>query len=416
MLDEAITDFLKAKKQDFLKKKIKADTSESDEIKFTQEANDKFSLENWLINSSSRARQLSLTSHPAKFVHPNARTSSIISTASRSSDGLLRSGNTKVDLDVFGNAAALDVEKFLRLELQDGKSILQHIENETDLIQQQFFTKNINFSSIREGFLLIKKSDVEQTSEKLKQVYFPVGNNYHLLSVLIPSGMIFKLKQRINELRFSDENKRLREEVKKISPESTKGKINEIFDLTSIGYGGTKPQNISTLNNQNGGVSFLLSSMPPTLKKRKVQLPKRSFFSDCLWAGLFKDDFIAFHEVLVDRRNNKGIRDKRDDIVLNSISRVKWLIEQVRNVGSRWSDSKTYSDLEDWEKIWLDEKHLSIRSDVKQNSDYLNKAQSHFANWFIGSYKQTVKDNKLLGNDDIEHIKDILKQEQELLA
>lgn len=120
--------------------------------------------------------------------------------------------------------------------------------------------------------------------------------------------------------------------------------------------------------------------------------------------------------MLIDRRNNIDIRDKRDDIVLNSISKVKWLINQIRDIGGNWSDSETYADLDHWEKIWLDEKYRSIRADKHQNNDYINKAQSYLANWFIGSYKQTIKDNKLLGNDDIDHIKEILKQEQELLA
>ncbi len=92
------------------------------------------------------------------------------------------------------------------------------------------------------------------------------------------------------------------------------------------------------------------------------------------------------------------------------------MLEQIRDTGSNWSDSETYDDLESWEKIWLDEKYLSIRGDDKYNNDYINKAQSYFANWFIGSYKQTLRYNKLLGNDDIDHIKDVLKQEQELLA
>jgi mannitol-1-phosphate/altronate dehydrogenase len=130
---------------------------------------------------------------------------------------------------------------------------------------------------------------------------------------------------------------------------------------------------------------------------------------------LFKDDLTAFHKVLEDRRNNINIRDKRDDIVINSISKARWLIEQIRNIGSKWSESATYNNLDNWQKVWLDEKYKNIRDDDKQNDDYLSKAQSHFANWFIGSYKQTIKDSKLLGNDDIDHIKDLLKQEQELL-
>lgn len=415
MLDKAITEFLDNKKQDYLKKHVKANTSDEDKLKFSQEAGEKFDLENWLIDASTRAKQLSLTSHPAKFVHPNAKASSIIVNAKKASDGLLRSGNIEVELDVFGNAAALDVEKFLRVELQDGKTVLQHLDENSDDIKKQFETKNTNHEEIRNGFMQIKHSDLEQTSEKLKQVYFPVEADYHLLSILNASGIIYKLKQRVNHLRFSEENKTLREELKKAKPAEIDGRITELYDLTSVGYGGTKPQNISTINNQNGGVSYLLNSMPPILEKRQTQPPKKDFFDDCLWAGLFSRDFKQFHKVLSWRKNNKEIRDMRDDIVLNSITKLKRLIENIREINTGWSDSETYDGLVFWQKIWLDNKYAEIREDKDHNQDYLSKAQSHFALWFIGNYKHVTKDNKLLGDDDSEQIKKILKEEQELL-
>ncbi|MDQ7003335.1 MAG: type I-F CRISPR-associated protein Csy1, partial [Ghiorsea sp.] len=124
VLDQAVLEFLDGKKQDFLKKHIKGSLSDEDKHSFLLEAEGKYNLESWLMDASKRAKQLSLTSHPAKFVHPNAKTSSVIALVKKESDGLLRSGNVDVQLDVFGNAAALDVEKFLRVRLQDGKTIL----------------------------------------------------------------------------------------------------------------------------------------------------------------------------------------------------------------------------------------------------------------------------------------------------
>jgi CRISPR-associated protein Csy1 len=226
---------------------------------------------------------------------------------------------------------------------------------------------------------------------------------------------MYKLKERINGLRFSEENKILREELKKSKPTEGTGKLTEIYGLTSIGFGGTKPQNISTLNNQNGGVSFLLSSMPPVLERRQTQPPKQNFFENCLWSGLFERDFDQFHKVLSWRKNNLEIRDMRDGIVLNSMTKLKRLIEKIRDIGVGWSESETYDDLPLWQKIWLDNKYVEIRNDKKQDEDYLTNAQSYFANWFIGNYKLSTKNNKLLGDDDIEQIKKILKEEQELL-
>lgn len=417
VLDKAITEFLDNKKADFLKKKIKVTTNEDEKLTFNQEVDDKFSLQNWLIDASNRASQLSITSHPAKFIHPNAKTTSIIADCQQKNDGLLRSGNVAVDLDVFGNAAALDVEKFLRIKLEDNKTILQHLENNTDYIQQQFNIKDIDTNVIRTNFLKIKTSSLDQTSDKLKQVYFPVDNDYHLLSILNPSGIIYKLKQKINDIRFSNENKTMREAPKLPAEElPAEGKKEDVKNLTAIGYGGTKPQNISTLNNRNGGESFLLSSMPPKLEKRKIQSPKTNFFDNCLWANLFQNEFKDFHQVLIWRKNNRDIRDKRDDIVVGSIIKAQRIIDNIRNIGIGWSNSTTYDDLDKWQKIWLDNKYQNIRDDDKQNQQYLEKAQSSFANWFIGNYKyKTIKDAKTLGSEDIDHIKTVLSQEKGLL-
>jgi hypothetical protein len=155
--------------------------------------------------------------------------------------------------------------------------------------------------------------------------------------------------------------------------------------------------------------------MPPILKKRKTQPPKTDFFDNCLWSGLFKEDFKDFHQVLISYKNNKPIKIKRDDIVLNSIFKVQRLIADIRNIGIGWSESKIYDKLDDWQKIWLDDKNQEIRADKKQNNRYLQQAQSGFANWFIGNYQASIDGGKTLGTDDINHIKDILNQEQELL-
>lgn len=55
-----------------------------------------------------------------------------------------------------------------------------------------------------------------RTDHLVKQVYFPVSEaNYHLLSILTPSGLITRLKQSIDVMRFSEETKQAKESRKK---------------------------------------------------------------------------------------------------------------------------------------------------------------------------------------------------------
>lgn len=220
MSDPAIQDFLNERKAMWLKKKINTRTSDEDKIALEQEANTLFTLAGWLPDAAKRAKQLSLVSHPGKFTHPSAKVSPIIASAERQADGYLRTGNVDVELDVFGNAAAMDVYKFLNLQLADGETVLQHLEEQTDTIVKLFKMPNVPYETLVSELLAIKQSDTEQvqTSGRLKQVYFPVdaeADEYHLLSTLTSSGMLYQLKERLNRMRFSEEAKAAPEAKKK---------------------------------------------------------------------------------------------------------------------------------------------------------------------------------------------------------
>lgn len=423
-------EYLDTKKQDFLKKKVKVNSTEKEIIAFNKEADDKFLMHNWLIDASNRAGQLSVTTHPPKFSHPDAKIDAIIAKCNQKNDGLLRSGNIKVGLDVVGNAASLDVNKFLHLELDNNLTILQNLEQNTDYIKTQFEIDN--FDEIRSNFLKIKKSGLTtKSSDKLKQIYFPVGDDYHLLSLLTPSAIVYKLKQRINEnfQPFSERNKQEKEKVERAvkDKKELKGDLNSIWNLTAIGYGGTKPQNISVLNNQNGGIAYLLSSMPPILQKRKTQPPKKDFFSNIWLNNYLKEDFKELHGILNNRQEELAIKRKiekenkpyrsiraiRDELIIpNIIFQIKKEIEKIREISDGWSDSSAYNKLPQWQKILLDNQYESIRDDNEQNHDFLNHARLELAIWFSKTYNKLFDKN--LGDIEIVHIKDVLKNEMEV--
>lgn len=414
-MDKKIVEYLEGKKIDFLKKKIKVNSSDADKLDFNNQASIKFSLKNWLIDSSNRASQLSLTTHPAKFSHPDAKINAIIANCNKANDGLLRSGNMQIDLDVVGNAACLDVDKFLHIKLDDNLTILQNLEQNTDYIKQQF--ANDNFDDIRNNFLKIKKSEaISKSSDKLKQIYFPIANDYHLLSLLTPSAILYKLKQRINDnlQPFSTKNKQTKkdiEEAVKNEKEFT-GVLENIWDLTAIGYGGTKPQNISVLNNKNRGVAYLLPSAPPILKKRKTQPPKKDFFKTNIYLGdWLKEDFNFLNKTL-SGRNNIKIRDKRDEIIINIMSQIKTEINKVRAISDGWSNSDTYNQLPKWQKILLDDIYLEIRDDKEQNHDFLDNTHLEFSKWFVKIYMELFKVN--IGDIEITHIEDVIEYEMEI--
>ena len=172
--------------------------------------------------------------------------------------------------------------------MQNGKSVLKNLEDKSDEVQQQFSLTTVSFDKLYSGLLAIKKDNSISlhTSGKIKQVYFPVDDGYHLLSILTASGIMFKLKERINNIRFSDQVKQAREAKRK--SELDEQGFSELYDLSVMGYGGAHPKNISVLNKDNHGETYLFQSLPPTLQKRTIHPPKKSFFSNTLYRFFFR--------------------------------------------------------------------------------------------------------------------------------
>lgn len=412
MLDPAIQDFLNDRKGIWLKEKIKNNTNDEEKTLLEQQALDQFSLATWLPDAAKRAKQLSVVSHPGKFSHPSAKISPIIANAGRRADGLLRSGNVDAGLDVLG-AGAMDVYKFLNLTLQDGLTILAHLENKTQEIEQQLTIPAVPYREIEAGLLGIRQDDGEgnKTSSRVKQVYFPVDGGYHLLSVLTPSNVMYKVKERINTMRFSDEAKDARE-AKKANKHHETG-LSEIYGLSVIGFGGANKQNISTLNNQNHGEAYLLPSLPPELSARSIQAPKSNFFSNTLWAKAYEEDFQKLHSLLSSERNNIHIRRQRDWISRHIIYQVVDRLWMVRYLDPGWSQSENYQQLPRHQKVWLDQFYLSERND---STDWLAAIKHDFARWFLTTY-QLILDKKSLsmGDEQLSYYKTILDECEEAL-
>ena len=414
MLDHAIEEFFSERKAGWLKSRLKAGLSDEEQAQLEQECEDKFALAHWLPDAAKRAGQLSMVSHHGKFSHPSAKTSCFVAQAERRSDGFLRTGNAEADLDVLGNAAAMDVFKFLSLTLADGQTVLAHLEAGSTAIRAQLSIHIADFEDLRAGFLAIKAtSDKTVTSSRVKQVYFPCDGDYHLLSVLTSPGLIFEMKRRIDALRFSDDAKAAREARRKNGPSETG--FDDVLNLTVIGYGGTKPQNISVLNSQNGGKAYLLPCLPPTLKRRDIRLPKRNFFGETVYPRLVAEPLQAYHRILKMDPNNYKIRDRRDVHIQEYIDQIidrMWAVRLAEDAG--WSARDTYAALPEYQKIWLEQARAKER---EEGDDWLDQLIQTMARWFVIAYEKLLgkKQRVLLGDGELLHVKQAIEKSQEAL-
>ena len=417
----SIEAFLNERKELWLKDRLKKAENETVIVELQQQANERFSVQEWLSDAAKRVSQLSMVSHPSKFSHPSAKTSSVIVQADYSVDGYLRSGNVNYSLDVFGNAAAMDVFKFLSVNLENGQTILDAFEQQNEDLKQFIQHSSLDFDALRLAFLVIKENDTSvKTDHLVKQVYFPVGGeNYHLLSLLTPSGLITKLKQNIDAIRFSDATKLAKEQRKKNELDDVG--YADIYDLTVTAYGGTQPQNVSVLNSQNARRAYLLSSAPPQFEKRKVKLPTKDFFAQCLYWKKFNHEFSILQKyVRSDLKEteqvvrNRHIRKKIRQTIRQIIYEILFIAFCIRRNQSGWSNKEYYQYLPLDQRIWLDEVHLEEREHQEEWRDEISRRT---AKWILDSYERFMSHSKMFSDLEIKEVKivvlEILEQDKE---
>ncbi len=407
MIDPAIEKFFEERKEGWLKKKTSSLTEDQMSEKI-RECEEIFLLENWLPNAAKRAGQMSIVTHHGKFSHPSSKITPIISNAKERLDGYLRSGNVHTERDALGNAAAMDVYKFLTLTMQDSRTLIDHILEDSPLAISLLTINSMDYQTLKRYFLEMISPQIKEvtTDSRVKQVYFPVRDGYHQLSILSNAGLISVLKERIKHLLYSDEIKELRE--KKRKKEYSDQEYLEIYDLTVIGYGGTKPQNISVLNNSNSGKFYLLPSWPPILKKRDIHFPKYDFFKESLKWRDYNHILHALGKIFKTNYNNLNIREGRDYYIHDLMDLIIDRMNFVRSISTE-SYRLDLCHLKHFQRIWLCPDEYQRRQD---ESLWLDELCRYITRWIILRYEK-LNESMKLGEAERSHIEGIVNQYRE---
>ena len=369
--------------------------------------------ETFIAKAAENAEYVTCSTHPCQFSHPYAnqdkklRITPIVFFGKYSPDGYVRSGNVKTQncFDMYGSASFAATMKFLTLQMSNGRSVLENIKDNTVEGKELLKASGKDLESLRENFLKVfKQSDSQITSSKIKQVYFPLGNGqYHLLSLLTPSPIVYELKNRLAAI-----NEDARKKKKLIKQGEITEPFKEIFMLKKLKYGGTQPQNISKLNTENGGISRLLHSAPPTLEDLRIRLPKNDFFKECLNVHAFKREFDGLRKLFTLPQNSaiplEKIRKYRnrmlEDIVLSIAERAFTVREALK---------KFPESLKEEQRIWLN-KDENVR--INETNHWENKIIEDMAGWIIENLRRYR--NILLGDAEKSAIKNELQNLKEL--
>ncbi|HIF9188519.1 TPA: type I-F CRISPR-associated protein Csy1 [Photobacterium damselae] len=222
-----------------------------------------FELNAWIDNAARRANQISMATHALKFTNSSAKGSNVLAHELGHDARYL---DTEIiqekSIDVVGNAAALDVARFLQLTDENGLSLLSYLAKADHRPLALIAKSDEELTHWLDGLKQALR-DTSPSSHVLgKQIYFPVSDNeYHLLAPLYSSSLAQVLFDAVQYSRFSQEMKAIREAKRH----------NDFHPQPLIAYpnlavtvsGGSKPQNVSQLNNKRSGKTYLFSAAPP---------------------------------------------------------------------------------------------------------------------------------------------------------
>lgn len=357
---------------------------------------EQFQCDAWLNDAARRVSQLQVVTHSLKPIHPDAKGSNLYAPPESLAKHKAVGSHvlpTDFDGDVVGNAAALDVYKFLKLEY-DGKSLLERVLEEDAELARALSDNAEQSQAWMKAFSGITEPRGEHASHTLaKQMYWLTGedavdnDDFHLLAPLYATSLAHHVFQTINHDRFSDTAK----EARKAKREGKLGEqeVHAYPDIAAQKMGGTKPQNISQLNSERGGNNYLLASLPPRWNVRDIRPPLKveSVLSDPGIFGRRKEvrslvsDLKRFLET--NPNTDMHTRDLRDDYTAMILDELALFTMQMHELSPGWSvDENCRLSME--EAFWLDPGRAQDDSDYREarnNTDWPGEIRRRFANW-----------------------------------
>ncbi len=373
-----------------------------------------YQLEVWLDAAAKRVAQITLVTHAIKYQNPDAKGSSLYAATEEPNGSLWVSTATikHPANDCVGNAAAMDVYKFLQLSLSvHEETILSKIFRNDAALRAALPASDEKKDRWFQEFSEIKNPKILPTTHTLaKQLYFPVADGkYHLLAPLFPTALVHEVYLKVRS-QFDDSTKEARKAKKenKYYPHGYRDYPN----LAVQHFGGTKPLNISYLNSKRKGHAFLLPSLPPTWHSLAVRPPLgvESVFPK-IFAGKvkrFTHELKTFLVKVKDRGSNAEIRQTRAELVGKIIDELLQYSSEVQSLPPGWS-TKPECQLNQAQMFWLDPERTDDKwQQQRYATDWERQISHEFANW-LNATLQT--DHLRFGDDERSEWKKLLQKE-----
>lgn len=356
-----------------------------------------FEFKTWIADAARRVGQIQAVTHALKATHPDARGSSLYRPpASLHPHPLVGSHCLGDDFagDVVGNAAALDVYKFLRVE-HEGRSLLDlMLAGDADVLAA-LSDDPAEAQAWADAFTgITAPRDKPASHTQAKQLYWLVGEDprddagYHLLAPLYASSLAHQVFASVNEDRFGEAAKAARQARR--DGEYSDTVVHEYPHLAVQKLGGTKPQNISQLNSERGGNNYLLASLPPLWVSPSVKPPLRTDtvlrrFARRERVRTCMADLRKFLETNPPKA--QATRDTRDALALDIVEELFLMEMELLQLDAGWSAAPECR-LPEAETCWLDPQraeHDEAFAQMRAGTDWPAELCGRFAAWLNAS-------------------------------
>jgi len=383
--------------------------------KAIEAAQEKFQLEA-ILEKGAKAGAIAIASHIAKGIHPDlpvkcvtnlAVDFAVLTPLQELGSHALPSNQSLWDATGNGALVSAAYELYLLLDCRfEGRTFANWLAGGDEDTVNAFSigVSNDDWPSLD---LLQDKCAQPATSTRSKQLYWlcdpenPNDNQAYLALVpLYPASLVHQVYLQIHADRFGEINKAAR--VARRERKAHDGVFHDYPGLAVQKMGGTKPQNISQLNSERGGVNYLLGSLPPVWQASPARLPAHV-------DSVFDKLFIARPEVRKTVRSlrqflapelepNLETRQRREaylDTLLDELVSLSGQLQQAMPAG--WTrasadEDKRFQKLARAEQLWLD----PLRAELPDEGDFAREwlwmdwpaeIGRRFANWLNGQLK-----------------------------
>lgn len=291
------------------------------------------------------------------------------------------------ELDVDGDAAALDVYAFLKIEYE-GKTLLALSEAGDPDWAVALSTDANTARDLMSAFAGLTQPREGLASHTFaKQVYWLLPDrdphddtNYHLLAPLHPSSLIHRFYGQLQEDRFGEAAKAAREARR----EGRYVDQPQYFypNLGMRKLGGTKPLNVSQLNSERRGENLLLASLPPKWLSEPVRPLLR--VEDMFKVFNYREQVRQFVRQLrsfleADPAAVLETREHRAGLVDLLVGEFIQFTAELRDLPEGWSQ-EAECRLGEAEKCWLDAPGVPEEERLPIDS-VTERIAAGFANW-----------------------------------